>query len=154
MISPIIQSRVTSILLGLVLIAYAIYDINEELFNPSHEHILILIGMLLVISSFGHVNEGVYKIASSILPNREFRTLEKIGGVFHNPVVRVILGLAVLIAAAYGLYNDYEKIHSKSVSMGIGVLVMLLPILKAFIGGENLMKGIKQQPIEDYETTE
>jgi hypothetical protein len=152
MISSIIQPRITSILLGVALIGYAIYDLNEELLNPTHEHILIVIGMLLVISSFGHVNEGVHKIVQGVAPQKELPVMDKIATFFHRPMVRIILGVTILIAAAYGLYDDYEKIHSKSISMGIGLLTMMLPAFKAFLVGNNLVKGFKNGSGEDSET--
>ena len=78
MLNSLIQSRITTIILGLVLIAYAVFDIYEELFDPTHEHILIIMGILLVISSLGHVNEGVYKIAHNVAPQKELKVFEKI----------------------------------------------------------------------------
>ncbi len=148
MIKSIANSRITTIVLGILLIGYAVYDIYEELFEPTHEHILIVIGILLVISSFGHVNEGMHKIVRSVAPEKELPFMDRVARFFHRPLVRIILGLTVLIAAAYGLYDDYDKLHSKSVSMGIGLLTMTLPVFKAYLGGDNVVKGIKNETEE------
>lgn len=149
MFKYIILSRITTIIMGLTLIFYAFYEIYEELFDPTHEHILIIIGMLLVFSSIGHVNEGIYKIAQNVKPEKNLRTLERISVFFCYPVVRIVLGVTILIAAGFGLYEDFEKIHSKSVSMGIGVLMIVISVYKLYSGGEKLMKGVSSEPQKD-----
>ncbi|MDG1331601.1 MAG: hypothetical protein P8P74_04680 [Crocinitomicaceae bacterium] len=148
MLERIIHSRFTSVILGIILIAYAIYNIYEEFYELTHEHILIVVGILLLISGIGHLNEGIYNVAHTVSPNKELPFLKRVSNFFHLRSVRLVLGTTILITAAYGLYEDYEKIHSKSVSMSVGIFMMLLPMMKVFLGGENVVKGIKKKPGE------
>ena len=137
-----LHSKFTTVVLGLVLIAYAVFDVYEELFEPSHEHILIVIGVIMILNAFGHAHEGIHKIAHELHADKEYNLLERAGLFFRHRVVRIVLGITVLITSMYGLYEDYEKIHSKSVSMSVGLLMMVLPIMSTIMGSKNLSKGI------------
>ena len=46
-----------------------------------------------------------------------------------------------MIVAVYCFWDNYEKIHSKSILMGIGALVILLAILNVILGGYRIFCG-------------
>ena len=146
MILPIVQSRIVSIAMALVLIGLAIHDIYDDLFKPAHEHLLMILGVFMAIGAFGHLNENVAKFAHIVQPDRKVKASEKITAFFQLPIVRIILGLNVIAAATYGLYQDYEKMETKSVSMGIGIFTMLGPLYKMVAGGEKVAGGLKREP--------
>lgn len=147
----LLESKWISCILGLLLIAYGIFDIYEELFEPSHEHILIFIGFLLVINAISHTQEGLLKVLRVIRKDRKNTFLERVERTFDLPIVRIILGVTVLVASYYGLSEDLENLHSKSVSMGVGLLLMTLPTFGAFMAGKNLSKGLKKEDSQKRE---
>ncbi|WP_107040365.1 hypothetical protein [Brumimicrobium mesophilum] len=138
------ESKIFSFILGLILICYGLWDIYEELFEPQHEHILILIGLLLFIHAIGHTFEGINKIMHVISKEKEVYFLNRIEFIFNLLFIRIILGLTVIATSSYGLYQDFEKIHSKSVSIGVGLLLIILPFFSASNAGMSIFKVFRK----------
>ena len=86
--------------------------------------------MLLVISSLGHANEGLYELMYNVAYQKKLKDFEGTSSFFGLIAVMIELGITILVNGVHGFYDDIEKIHSKSVSMVIGVFTIVLLIYK------------------------
>lgn len=131
-----------SLLLGLIIIGYGLYDIWEELFDPSHVHLMLFIGLMIVVNSVQHLMHG-YDLVKKAM-SRKRSTPRKLQLIMEQTWFSIILGLSVIANSTYGLITDIEKIHSKSVSMSVGLLFVAIPVISIRSNVSRVKASIKK----------
>lgn len=138
-IKRITTSPLFTLLLAAALIIYSVYDIYEEFFDPSHEHILIIIGLFMGINAIRHLVHGINTIARLTISAEE-TMLDRSTHFLERPIVNILLAVMIIVTSAYGIYKDVTEIMTKGLSIMVGVIMILIVLLSTYEGLAKISK--------------
>lgn len=124
----ILHSPVLTIINAIGLLCFGLYDLYEELLDPSHVHAFIFVALLLIIGAAHHIHEGVHKLLKFSRKESVQRFLEKCEHFFTQRGIQFALSLIVLVTASYGIANDMDQIYYRSTPLGFGVVMLIIPV--------------------------
>lgn len=137
----IIETTTFKLIAAILLISYNLYEIFEDVMELAHEHILIILGVIILVHSILVILEQTEIIASIFNSPALERFSNRLIALLDKPNAKLIIGVMVIIVSLHALYVDVEKMESKSISIFIGALF----ITKALYSNYNAVRTIQER---------
>ena len=128
---------------SVILIIYNFYEIYEDILEVSHEHIIIILGIVVFINCFLEIFEGFETLSGTLKLKGLKKRIYLIKTFLNNPLYHLTVGVVILIVSIHHLIVDIEQIASKSISFFIGLLYFISCFSEGIHAYKSILKAKK-----------
>lgn len=130
-------STTFQMIMAMALIVNSIYDLYEELFVPSHQHILLFIGVLIIISSIRDLFQSSKVIVDFASKGKE-TAVHRLSNYLNTKYIRIFFASMIIVTSCYGLYKDFSEILHSSVSLVVGIIMIIILLFSGYESVEQI----------------
>jgi len=141
-----LQKRAVVVLFALVLIAQSIYDIYQDIFNMAHQHILIVMGGLMIINEIRYFYLGSRSLLNDSKNKRVEIFFEKQDKILNRNKIDLIFGVILLVVSCYALFLDIENMYARIYGAAIGSIMCLFAFRQIILSGVKINHSLKGKP--------
>ena len=139
-VKKMLHSVAFSFTMGLMLVFYSLYEIYEDFYRLTHEHLLLLFGVLMLLNCLRHLYKGIHKILIASSSSKLNSFYKKGDRFLDKPLIGFFIGVLIIIVSVLAILDDFDKMTSKTGSIIIGILLMVEAVSKTLDG----MKKVKE----------